>query len=408
MILFTLIFGWWEYDESKFPKIFNNSWNRPIYAICYSQNCPHCVGIPSRFKMFSQSMANNDDIIYTAIDAGNSTACQTLGAKFVPYFIFARGTKKKYWLHPQFNCPLRWMEFVSDWGSPKIIKVKNDLSDISEHVQKTLNGGSTFILQAPKDSLIFNIYTNLSTKYHIYNDTFIYSESKELTKLTVFTSTNCSHMFDVDSQTIIKIIKEYRFSSLHHLDLQEWSKMTKSKSNSIILLNDGELNGTRLKLLDDLANQHCEDSRFGWAILKDEKAISMKLQQKIESPYIAVINRKNDCQYIQDIKSKENFEILDGFISDSLSDQKVKEKCTHYVAAEKPKEADNKKKNENATKFNIKNIDNYKNEKIQSGKLNIKTISFIALLFIAAISVIGFISYKSNMKDHSDTEAKIE
>ena len=401
MILFTILFGWWEYDENKFQEIFDNSWNRPLYAICYSQHCPHCVGIPSRFKMFSQSMSNNDDIIYTAIDAGNSTACQKLGAKFVPFFVFVRGTKKKYWLHPQFNCPLRWMEFVSDWGSPKVIKLTNgnNTNEIDNHIKNTINGGSTFYLQAPKNSPLFNIFSNLSTKYHIYNDTFVYSESKEISKLTVFTSTKCSHTFDVDSQSIIKIIKDHRFSSLHHLDIQEWNKMTKSKVHSVIFMNDGELNGTRLQLLDDLANKYCDNAHFGWAILKDEKAISAKLQQKIEAPYIAAINRNNDCQFIHKINPNENVDILNNFLTDSFSTNK--EKCTYYVAAEKPKEKKDKEKNYRINEFGVQSD--------QSKILSIKSIIIIVFMIIVVIVVISVASYKANSNhQNSDAEAKIE
>lgn len=158
-------------------------------------------------------------------------------------------------------------------------------------------------------------------------------------------------------------------------------------------MNDGELNGTRLQLLNELANKHCKDSHFGWANLKDEKSISAKLQQKEEKPYVAFINRNNDCQFIQTIESDENADFIDNFITNSLSI----EKCKHYVGAEKPKD---KKKITEKNKFSIQN---------ESKRLNIKSIFLIVVIIVVIISLISIVSYLSNSNhQNSDLEAKIE
>ncbi|OHT12722.1 hypothetical protein TRFO_17339 [Tritrichomonas foetus] len=327
MLIFTLFLLWWEYNEDEFQKVFDDTWNKPLYAVCYSPNCPHCHGLPGRFIMFAKSMAERNDIIYTAIDITNSTACQKLGARFIPYFVFARGTNRKYWLYPQFNCPIRWIEFIEDWGNPKIEKLNlinkslNHYEKERELIRKTLNGGSTFHLKVPENHSILSKYEDLSKKFRVYNDTFILSENNDLKnsrpEIIVYTSTNCSQTFEVNSSNLNKIVNNYKFSSLHHLDRKEWGKLSKS-SNTVIFMNDGELNGTRLELLDQLSNEFCGVAKFGWAIIKDQKAISITLKQNNDIPYIAVINKNNSCQFISNLE--EDFDKMKEFISASLGE----------------------------------------------------------------------------------------
>lgn len=339
MIYFLLlILGWWNYNESEFPSIFKNSWDRPLYAICYSQNCPHCKGIPSRFHSFSKTLANNDEIIYTAIDTGNSTACYKLGARYVPYFVFARGTNPKYWLHPQFTCPFRWRDFVADWGGPKIIEFSGAKRAVEEHAKTTLNGGSLFFLQANKQDPIYQIYTDLSTKYHIFNDTFLFSsKATGKPKLTIYTSTNCSQSYYVNSTNIVKYIKKFRFSSLHYFDKPEFLKMTKS-ANSVLWMNDGQLNGTRLQLFDEIANRKCGKAQFGWSHLNINKDISKLLQTDLDSPYIATVTKKNQCQFIHSLKSEdvviEDFDKINKFIDESLKDSENND-CVQFTNEKK-------------------------------------------------------------------------
>jgi hypothetical protein len=91
--------------------------------------------------MFSSFMSSRNDIIFTTIDIANTTACTRLGASF------ARGPNRKYWLYRNFNYPIRWIEFVSDWANP--ISKEISQSEFELSLNSPMNGGSAFFFEIP-------------------------------------------------------------------------------------------------------------------------------------------------------------------------------------------------------------------------------------------------------------------
>jgi hypothetical protein len=256
---------WWTYNESTFRQKFESSWSTPIYALCWSHSCPHCQGLPERFQTFSSSMAAHSDVIFTAISIANTTGCSPsyLHAKFLPYWVFARGTNPKYWLFPQFSCPLRWIEFVSDWANPIARPLSPD--GFNETLNSTFNGGSSFFLEIPDDRAAdLAVYKKLSAQYHVINNSFAYALTKEKAmKLSVFWSPHCGQTFEGDGLNLASLIDANKFSHFHHFDGKEWKRLRK---RSLLIVDDKELNQSRAEVLSELSREFCHKVDFGWQV----------------------------------------------------------------------------------------------------------------------------------------------
>jgi hypothetical protein len=291
---------WWNYTESDFLTKFNNSWNMPIYALCYGKNCPHCQGLPQRFEMFASAFGLRDDVLCTAIDINNTSGCRHLGAYHIPYWVFVRGTNKKYWLYPSFNCPLRWMDFVSDWVDP--IAKNMPIDEFEATLNSTFNGGSAFYLELPdteKEPL--KLYQTLSARYHVVNNSFAYSFRKDRKlKLTIYKSPHCLIQFDELKLDFSALIEQYKFSHFHHYDSKEWRQLS-SQNKTVLVMIDSEINENTQNLLYGLSRDYCASHEMGWGRVDQQKSIGKVLERsEVESPFVVVTDPFSKCRYVHD------------------------------------------------------------------------------------------------------------
>jgi hypothetical protein len=297
--------SWWKYSESEFLTKFNNSWDVPLYALCYSQNCPHCQGLPTRFELFAGSLGAGKDLLCTAIDINNTNGCRHLGATHLPYWVFVRGTNKKYWLYPSFNCPLRWMDFVADWVEPTARdSTKQQFEDSLNH---TFNGGSAFYLELPEtDKSQLQQYESLSAKYHVVNNSFAYSISHvQQPLLKVYRSEKCFQEFTSSNLNSLTIIEKYKFSAFHHYDAKEWTTLSNTNKTVLVMI-DEELNGNPRTLLYQLSRDYCASHEFGWARIGQDKAIGKALgKREDDPPYVVVSDNSNQCRYVRELGDGE-------------------------------------------------------------------------------------------------------
>lgn len=311
----------------EFPTKMKESWETPIYALCYSQTCPNCQGLPSKFKFMRKAVESHNDVLFTAIDVANSTACRKFGAKRLPFFIFARGSKPKYWLYPNFRCPLRWIEFVKDWANPTA--KETTLEEFRGSLDSTKNGGSAFFLEVDsEDSQGVEQFVNLSTYYHVMNATFGYRKiAGTVTKMTVFKSSECTRVYN-ENVDIADVIAREKFSHFHLFDQPE-AEEERKHGKFVILSNDGELNGTRQDILNSLSSEFCSDTSIGWARISAKLSSKDALAGSVgrAPPRFTVTDPSKKCEF-EEVNIDADFAKIKSFVESSFTKGCVVEQAT--------------------------------------------------------------------------------
>ena len=322
--IFLSIFEWWTFTDNQYFEKEANSWEKPLYIACVSPRCPHCQGIPQRFESFSRMSDDENNSIMSSVDCSKSIHCRHLGAKYLPYFVFIRGTEKKYWLEPNFNCPIRWIEFLKDYTSPTAIKIEKN-EQFNELIEKSINGGSTFILYiSNENNKLKEIFIKLSIKYRIFNSSFGYeiNENYNNSKLRIYKSPLYFEEYLINELNLNNIIQENKFSNLHRFNFNEWNESIFKKKTGILMI-DNEINNYNLSILINLSNKFGKEINFGWGKLKKENQISFKLglNNKTNS-YFALVDQKNQLKWIYN--NNLNYSKIEYFINFQTNEKEGK------------------------------------------------------------------------------------
>jgi hypothetical protein len=95
------------------------------------------------------------------------------------------------------------------------------------------------------------------------------------------------------------VIDTHKFSAFHHYDFEEWKRVS-SVNRTLLLVNDGELSGSRKDLLFEVAKIHCADLDLGWAALSGDKRITRFLKREnADAPYWVIVDPVRGCQFVE-------------------------------------------------------------------------------------------------------------
>ena len=301
MIIFSIFFKisystWWNFSESEFPNKVAHSFEKPIFQLCYSRYCPHCVGLPEGFRNFNRTLGDRDDIYISMIDCAVERGCWLFKIHGTPSIKLVMGNNVRYWADTGERGANGWSRFIDSHIGPNLRQIYND-SELEEAKNEPTDGGTTFYLETPSINHSWvNEVRLLSREFRIYNDIFVFrvDESLLFPKLHAFRSKYCDKVYTGFKAGIRHFINKNKFGVLHRYDLNEFEKLVQTRKAALFIVNKNIMLEHKNGLIE-LSKDHCnEDIDFGWASIgekNDDQKINKYVKADLnELPFLFTIN----------------------------------------------------------------------------------------------------------------------
>ena len=281
MLLHFIISVFWEYNDREFPAYVKKSVSSPIFALCYSPYCPHCIGLPDQLRRIDQKIGNREDIVFTMIDCINVVGCYRFGIRGTPHVSIIIGDKRRYWPIAHNNGFDEWDAFINKTLSPSLKEIHDD-AELEVTKREPKDGGTTFFLETPsKNSDFIEELSKISRTYKIYNDTFVYRVNGKLNepKLYAYYSEFCFREFTGNKDQIQKFVDDNKFGQFHRYDKDELKKI---KTKTALFYTNTKLSYNQMESIRYLRKDHCDSEyAFGWANVQEEPQILKSTPAKV-------------------------------------------------------------------------------------------------------------------------------
>jgi hypothetical protein len=320
LLLFHCFCGWWSFSEEDFEAYESQSMEQPIFAVCTSQTCPHCRGLPDRLHSFSDSLGNSSNVIFTNIDCSTSYVCGQARIAGVPTFLLIRGRSSKYWTTTYVRSSGEWASFLESQLGPTAREITSD-ADLSAHISRTTEGATSFRLTLPEsDAALLKAYQQLSGNLRVFGGSFGYTfgpESKAA-EITAFFSPVCAVMSSVNADNIGAFLNRYRFSDFHHYDMMEWEEQSRDHLFGLVIVSE-ELKDSQKRAFHTFSKRLCNRMRFGWGSVRTDLDLFRTTNVEAEeAPFLYVTGQVNreQCTVISKkrIGDVSQIAILEGVI----------------------------------------------------------------------------------------------
>jgi hypothetical protein len=261
---------WWDFNETQFHLYKHGTFERPIFAVCYSESCAGCIGLPEMARHFAETLGGGPDLLVTAV----STSHPGIGIFRItgtPFMCLVLGPKRKYWPSITEKDEEQWHAFIQSYTSP-FMRAISDPSSLQTAVDHSLNGGTSFHLATPTEgSELFQELKALSQFYRIFGCSFTFEINTALVDdvLTAYRSPNCSRLFNCTNVT--EFVSQNKFSSLHKYDLEEYQEMLAAHETFMFLVVRQLDDDQKSVLLDIDTAIGCSTMVTGWASTSESK-----------------------------------------------------------------------------------------------------------------------------------------
>ena len=295
---------WIEYSDSEWKKLVENSFNLPIFALCYSPYCPHCSGLPEGFKRYDEGLGNRTDILIVTINCMKQYGCAHFHIRGTPNIALVIGNEYQYWPVSPERGPEGWDRWINQSLAPNLRRIETD-EELKSAQFEPWDGGTTFYAEVKsEDDPILPILKNHSILFKHYNDTFIYrvKENIKETKLYAYRKPGCQLVFHGDtksSESVFSFLQKYRFGALHRYSYMEYMQLP-SKQKSAIYIVDKHLEEAQRHSLQKLATNECSDIIYGWGSIEQDAKFSKILNPKEQetTPYLVVQDKAKKCKWV--------------------------------------------------------------------------------------------------------------
>lgn len=283
VLLFLVHSEFWEYNDVEFESKINNSVNRPIFAACIGEFCPHCRGVPEKMREFAKQEGPNSKYIFTVINCNKATGCSRLGIRSVPSFRLIRSPQSKYWTECRAREIQEWRRFLTDSGG-QVMKV--DDPDEGRDAEIVYH-----MAISDPNSEFLDEFREAAQTFAMYGGSFLYTlETIANPILTVISSNFCRQTFVVKSRGQIKtIIAKNKFGFFHEYDGFEYDSRDKTVPLALVVTENMPLM-LHLHAFENFTEKYCGEVKFGW-IRANENAIEATFNKSVrDAPYLAMIN----------------------------------------------------------------------------------------------------------------------
>jgi thiol-disulfide isomerase/thioredoxin len=326
---------WWDFAADEFANYELDSIERPVFAVCTSPTCPHCRGIAESFRHFSTSVGPSSNVVFTHIDCATSEVCGQAGVRGVPAFLLIRTPNPQYWVTDYSRTFSDWSRFLRG----QIGITAEEVTDLADPIERSLNGPSSFHLIAPKNQReIVKAFKRWSSFYRIFNCsfTFAFDSEAQWPTVTVYRSPICSKTFQVRSRTLKKLIEDNKFGDLHRYELEEWRQTSANGPFGLFVVSEA-LDGAARDNLSLFSSQKCNRMRFGWASFRrDEQIAELTSMSEADAPFLYLTNRNQSCSMVSGrVASPTVLEnvIAGNCVDDGQSQVAVKESAQKLIVA---------------------------------------------------------------------------
>lgn len=289
---------WVEFDESTWNKLVDNSFKKPIFALCYSPYCPHCHGLPEGFKRYHEGLGNRSDIYIMTIDCTSSTGCAKFHIRGTPTIALVIGNNCKYWPRSPERGPEGWDRWINQTMNSDLRQIYND-SQLVDAQFEPKDGGSTFYVEVPSEShSILDTFRNHSRYFKIFNDTFVYKVNTSLTepKIYAFQKPGCPIEFNLPLSNLYEFFNEYKFGVLHQYTYAEFLAIPYRFKVGLYVVKEF-LKPVMKYNLQMAAYNECSRVVYGWASLNENSEFSKYIGTST-APVMTFIDRRTS-QYTQ-------------------------------------------------------------------------------------------------------------
>jgi hypothetical protein len=270
------------------------SFEKPLFHLCFSRYCPHCHGLDNGFINFNRTLGDRDDIYISMIDCAVKRGCYLFKIHGTPSIKLIRGKKHRYWFETGERGPNGWARFIDQNIGPNLREIFNE-SELEEAKEEPQNGGSTFYLETPSEnhSWVHEI-REISKEIRIYDATFVYKVNKDIRtpKLHVFRSKYCDKVYRGLKSGIRNFVDKNKFGVLHRYDIEEFVHLFGTTKAALLIVSK-DISPPQKSALVELSKDHCDDGiEIGWANIheKDADIIKYVRSHSDELPFLFTIN----------------------------------------------------------------------------------------------------------------------
>ena len=284
-----------NYTEENWKKYTSNSFNVPVFALCYSPYCPHCVGLPEGFDRFSKGLGNRTDIVLMIINCYGGYGCARLHIRGTPHIALVIGKEWKYWPATGERGAEGWDRWLNQTLAPTLRKIETD-EELKEAQQEPKDGGTTFLLEVPSENdPSIAILRNHTKLFRHYNDTFVYRVRKELdaAELIAYRKPGCPISYYGKMEEMYSFLLRNRFGLYHRYQYTEYLSIPQNERSAVLVV-EKDLSKSQHHFLGLLGTNECSDINYGWASVEDNEKFSRLPGSITEVPYLYVKGRNGE------------------------------------------------------------------------------------------------------------------
>ena len=301
---------WWKYNPEEYKDLEQQSIKRPLFVVCTLPSCPHCKGLPTLLREFSEMLGDKSKIVFSSLSCVNNDLCNKIGVRGVPVFVFIRGSDPKYWVRTYERGFAGWTKFLSEQTKLKITEIKDEIQ-LEQLILKTEEGGSTFHINVPAKmkGTVMKTYANAASFYGLMGCTFTYNSNENISKLeiTAYHSLKCKITKTINESEIGSFIEDHKFSTYHHFDSGEIKDVIESKRNLLISMTVDPIPYEQKNALEDISGKYCDSMLFGYADMdEDQDILHFTGKTEDSNQFFFIINPKKKCLTISSKELKEN------------------------------------------------------------------------------------------------------
>lgn len=295
MFLF-IINAVWEYDGDEINTRLESSLETPLVAGITSTFGSKGRLINESFPIVAKILSPYLAVDFTTINCHKSHFCHDRRLPNTPKVWICRSKSPKYWKYTDELDISGISNFLRYELSGELLKGKQDDFSIQDYIT---TGGSFFHATINYDNRnIINTLKAIHSKFKIYNITFAYSLSYEMTRVRAFYTNTCYRDTNILISTNLEtFVANNAFSAYHHYIYDEYKDI---KHEFMILYVGYDRSIEKIKVLSKLAEKTgCDyDVGIGFAsLMYDKWILEMTNSYPAMEPFLVGLNTRNKCYY---------------------------------------------------------------------------------------------------------------